>query len=245
MQMTGFRRGPTAALRAAAHTRAALRPAAYTRAALCAAVLTLAASTALAEAPGTAPQPRPVAQAAATATTAGAPPALARLTAAPAAPAPQTGPAPETGAATADPRVGPVTGFPLPRYVSIKASEANARRGPSRSHRIDWVFQRRNMPVMIVAEHGHWRRVVDRDGAGGWVHYTLLSGVRTAIVEADRVALHARPDRNAMIRAEAERGVVGELRECRPTWCEMEVGGYRGWVEARSLWGVDPGETFD
>lgn len=251
MQMTGFRRGPTAALCTAAHTRVALRAAAHTRAALCAAALTLAASTALAEAPGTAPQPRPVAQAAATATTAGAPPALPRLTAAPAAPAPETGPAsetgpaPETGAAPADPRVGPVTGFPLPRYVSIKASEANARRGPSRSHRIDWVFQRRNMPVMIVAEHGHWRRVVDRDGAGGWVHYTLLSGVRTAIVEADRVALHARPDRNAMIRAEAERGVVGELRECRPTWCEMEVGGYRGWVEARSLWGVDPGETFD
>lgn len=241
MQMTGFRRGPTAALRTAAHTRVALRAAALTRAALGAAALTLAASTALAEAPATAPQPRPVTQAAATATTTDVPPALARLTAAPAAPAPE----PATAASSRPPRVGPVTGFPLPRYVSIKASEANARRGPSRSHRIDWVFQRRNMPVMIVAEHGHWRRVVDRDGAGGWVHYTLLSGVRTAIVEADRVALYARPDRNAMIRAEAERGVVGELRECRPTWCEMEVGGYRGWVEARSLWGVDPGETFD
>ena len=58
---------------------------------------------------------------------------------------------------------GPVTGFPLPRYVSIQASEAFARRGPSRSHRIDWVFQRRNMPMQVVAEHEHWRRVIDRD----------------------------------------------------------------------------------
>lgn len=146
---------------------------------------------------------------------------------------------------TSGARVGPVTGFPIPRYVSIKASEANARRGPSRSHRIDWVFQRRNMPVMVVAEHGHWRRVVDRDGAGGWMHYTLLSGVRTAIVEADRLALHTRPDGNSMIRAEAERGVIGELRECRDGWCEMQVGGYRGWVEADALWGVEPGEEFD
>jgi SH3-like domain-containing protein len=142
-------------------------------------------------------------------------------------------------------RVGPVTGFPIPRYVSIKASEANARRGPSRSHRIDWVFQRRNMPVMIVAEHGHWRRVVDRDGAGGWIHYTLLSGERTAIVETDRLPLYQRPDRSSMVRAEAERGVIGGLRECRADWCEMEVGGFRGWVEARALWGVEPGETFD
>jgi SH3-like domain-containing protein len=144
-----------------------------------------------------------------------------------------------------DPAVGSVTGFPIPRYVSIKAAEANARRGPSRSHRIDWVFQRRNMPVMVVAEHGHWRRVIDRDGAGGWVHYTLLSGERTAIVEAERLTLHQRPDRASMVRAEAEQGVIGTLRQCRVDWCEMEVGGFRGWVEARGLWGVDPGESFD
>jgi SH3-like domain-containing protein len=148
-------------------------------------------------------------------------------------------------ASASDPRVGSVTGFPIPRYVSIKASEANARRGPSRSHRIDWVFTRRGMPVMIVAEHGHWRRVVDRDGAGGWIHYTLLSGERTAIVEAERLPLYQRPDRASMVRAEAERGVIGGLRECRADWCEMEVGGYRGWVEARALWGVEPGESFD
>lgn len=151
----------------------------------------------------------------------------------------------EAPARVIDGRIGPVTGFPLPRYVSIKASEANARRGPSRSHRIDWVFQRRNMPVMIVAEHGHWRRVVDRDGAGGWVHYTLLSGERTAIVEVDRLQLYQRPDRGSMVRAEAERGVIGSLRECHGDWCEMEVGGYRGWVETSALWGVEPGESFD
>jgi SH3-like domain-containing protein len=155
-------------------------------------------------------------------------------------------PAPTTAyAGDATRRVGPVTGFPIPRYVSIKATQANARRGPSRSHRIDWVFQRRNMPVMVVAEHGHWRRVVDRDGAGGWVHYTLLSGVRTAIVEQDMMPLYQRPDRAALVRATAEQGVVGELRSCAGGWCEMEVGGFRGWVEASALWGVDPGDTFE
>jgi SH3-like domain-containing protein len=140
---------------------------------------------------------------------------------------------------------GPVTGFALPRFVSMGASEGNARRGPSRSHRIDWVFTRRGMPVMVVAEHGHWRRVVDRDGVGGWMHYSLLSGVRTAIVEEDMLALYTRPDVNSPVRARAELGVVGRLRECRPDWCLMEVGGYRGWVTTDALWGVEPGETFD
>lgn len=182
--------------------------------------------------PPTAPQPRPADIA--TSET----PAAAPSDAGPRAAAPQASAARDGG-------VGPVTGFPLPRYVSIKAAEANARRGPSRSHRIDWVFQRRNMPVMVVAEHGHWRRVVDRDGAGGWIHYALLSGVRTAIVEADLLPLRARPDPSAMIRAQAERNVIGALRACRNGWCEMEVGGFRGWVEASGLWGVEPGERFD
>lgn len=142
-------------------------------------------------------------------------------------------------------RRGPVTGFPLPRYVSIGASEANARRGPSGSHRIDWVFTRRAMPVMIVAEHGHWRRVVDRDGVGGWMHYALLSGVRTAIVEQDMLPLYSRPDAASPVRARAEPGVIGRLRECRPAWCLMEVAGHRGWVDPRGLWGVEPGEVFD
>ncbi|MEL6566070.1 MAG: SH3 domain-containing protein, partial [Pseudomonadota bacterium] len=62
---------------------------------------------------------------------------------------------------------GPVTNLPLPRYVSLKAVEGNVRRGPSLTHRIDWVFQRRDMPLRITAEHGHWRRVEDRDGMGG------------------------------------------------------------------------------
>ena len=67
-------------------------------------------------------------------------------------------------------RLGPVTNLPMPRYVSMKASEGNVRRGPSLTHRIDWVFKRRDMPLQITAEHGHWRRVQDRDGAGALVH---------------------------------------------------------------------------
>ena len=37
---------------------------------------------------------------------------------------------------------GAVTNLPLPRYVSLKTGEGNARRGPGSTHRIDWVFTR-------------------------------------------------------------------------------------------------------
>ena len=140
---------------------------------------------------------------------------------------------------------GPVTNLPLPRYVSLKASEGNVRRGPSLTHRIDWVFKRRDMPLQITAEHGHWRRVKDRDGAGGWVHYALLSGVRTVLVEKDMLPVHTRPDGKARLAARFELGVVARLGDCTRTWCRISAGGYRGWARKEYLWGVAPDEIRD
>ena len=140
---------------------------------------------------------------------------------------------------------GPVTNLPLPRYVSMKASEGNVRRGPSLSHRIDWVFTRRDMPLRITAEHGHWRRVQDRDGQGGWVHYALLSGVRTVLVERDMLQIHARPDENSPVVAAFETGVIARLGACSKTWCRLSAGGYRGWAPKDALWGVRADEIRD
>ncbi|GGF64209.1 hypothetical protein GCM10011402_15450 [Paracoccus acridae] len=140
---------------------------------------------------------------------------------------------------------GPVTNLPVPRYVSLKGSEGNARRGPSLSHRIDWVFRHAGMPLRVVAEFGHWRRVEDKDGAGGWVHYALLSGVRTALVTQDMVELRSRPNPDADIVARAEMGAIVRLGECDPGWCRISGGGQRGWVPKTAIWGVDPDEVRD
>ncbi|WP_407943469.1 SH3 domain-containing protein [Marimonas lutisalis] len=149
-----------------------------------------------------------------------------------------------TGAAASDAR-GAVTNLPIPRFVSIKTDECNVRRGPSLTHRIDWVFQRKDMPVEVTAEHGHWRRVRDREGAGGWVHYSLLSGVRTVIVEQDMLDLKMQPEPEAQVNARLELGVIARLGECTPDWCKLTAGGYRGWAPKSALWGVKPDEIRD
>lgn len=137
---------------------------------------------------------------------------------------------------------GPVTNLPIPRYVSLKADEGNARRGPSLSHRIDWVFTRRNMPLEVTGEYGHWRRVQDRDGQGGWVHYSLLSGVRHVIVEADLTPMRVKPDGDSSVNAYAEAGVVARLGDCLLDWCVIEADRSKGWVQKSALWGVKPEE---
>jgi SH3-like domain-containing protein len=140
---------------------------------------------------------------------------------------------------------GAVTELPLPRFVSLKTGEGNARRGPGLTHRIDWTFTRAGMPLRITDEYGHWRRVEDAEGLGGWVHYSLLSGTRSAQVAAEMADFRSRPDPAAPVVFRAERGVMGRLVACREGWCRLNVEGTRGWTEAPALWGVDPDETID
>ncbi|MFN3822533.1 MAG: SH3 domain-containing protein [Pseudorhodobacter sp.] len=140
---------------------------------------------------------------------------------------------------------GAVTNLPLPRYVSLKAREGNARRGPGLTHRIDWVFTTAGMPLRITAEHDNWRRVEDSDGLGGWVHYSLLSGVRSALVRPDLADLRNRPHPDASVVLRAEAGVIARLLACREGWCRIGLGSERGWIEQQALWGVEAGETFE
>ena len=170
-----------------------------------------------------------------------APQAAAAPAAAPVAPAPAAKPA----TPPRDPSKGAVTNLPIPRFVSLKGNEGNARRGPSLTHRIDWVFTTPGMPLRVTAEHENWRRVEDAEGLGGWVHYALLSGVRSAIISADLADFRMQPDPASAVRFQAERGVIGRLLACAPDWCRMNVQGERGWVEKSALWGVIPGEILE
>ena len=140
---------------------------------------------------------------------------------------------------------GPVTNLPMPRFVSLKAGEANVRRGPSLTHRIDWVFKRRGMPMEITGEYGHWRRVRDRDGVGGWVHYSLLSGTRTVIIEADLTALFQRQDPASPVNVHLEAGVIARIDQCGPEWCRLRADGYKGWTLRGAVWGLKPGEVVE
>lgn len=152
---------------------------------------------------------------------------------------------PTLGWAQSGPTRGSVTNLPLPRFVSLKSDKANVRRGPSLSHRIDWVFVRRGYPLEVIAEYGHWRRVRDLEGATGWLHYSLISGVRTALVTDENIDLYSRPDPSSRLNAQAEKNVILRLQECNVSWCRVTAGGQKGWVLKSGIWGVRPDEILE
>lgn len=132
------------------------------------------------------------------------------------------------------------SGLPLPRFVSISKSEANVRRGPGEDYPLLYQYQRRGLPLEIVAEYGQWRQVRDHEGAEGWMHARLLRGTRTIMVRqaANALALRARADGAAGVVALVQSGTIGRLEECADAWCEVQFDGHEGWLPRDMLWGV-------
>lgn len=138
------------------------------------------------------------------------------------------------------------SGLPLPRFVSLKTDRVNVRRGPSSDHDLSWVFTRKGLPVEIIAEYDHWRRVRDSEGAEGWVYHSLLTGRRTALVapwnEGKTIPLRSVGSDTASPIAMIGAGVLGEVESCDGNWCHIAVERYDGWMQQAMLWGVYPGE---
>ena len=135
--------------------------------------------------------------------------------------------------------------LPVPRFVSLRSDEVNVRTGPGVRYPIDWVFQRKTMPVQVLAEVETWRKIRAIDGTEGWVHQSMLTGRRTAIVLGEVRTLRRKNDPEAAAVALVEPGVIGTLLECKTAWCRLEVAGQKGWLPRDQVWGVLPSETFN
>ncbi|TWF54669.1 SH3 domain-containing protein [Neorhizobium alkalisoli] len=145
---------------------------------------------------------------------------------------------------------GRETGFPIPRFVSLKAAKAHMRVGPSLDYATSYVYSARGLPLEITEEYGHWRRVRDEDGSTGWMFAPLLSSRRTAVVgpwHKKPVNLRADPSSDARTVAKLAAKVRLDLSHCDGDWCRAALQDRRltGFVRQIDLWGVYPGETFD
>jgi len=130
------------------------------------------------------------------------------------------------------------TGLPLPRFASLRATKVNLRAGPGVRYPVEWVYQRRGLPVMITAEFDAWRKIRDWRGTVGWIHRSMLTGRRTVIATAREVVLRRKPSKSAAAVGRAEAGVIARVLACKGDWCRIEAGGISGWGRRKALWGT-------
>ncbi|WP_341760383.1 SH3 domain-containing protein [Candidatus Endowatersipora endosymbiont of Watersipora subatra] len=155
---------------------------------------------------------------------------------------------------------GPVTGLPIPRFVSLKSKTVNMRVGPGLQYAIAWLYRKRGLPVEVIQEFERWRRIRDSEGTTGWVLHSLLSSKRTAIVapwaahrnsqENDKKNISvfsgkkmAATDSLTIVHLQA--GLVVSIEYCYQNWCKINAHSTRAWMKQDSLWGIYPGEKIN
>ena len=66
--------------------------------------------------------------------------------------------------------------YPItPKYASIKKEKAYSRHNASFDADIEWIYQKKNLPILIPNEHGNWREIIDIYGDDTWMHISNIS----------------------------------------------------------------------
>lgn len=143
-----------------------------------------------------------------------------------------------SGSAAAAERQTP-SGYPVPRYISLKFNEVYARAGPGEDHRLLWVYRVKGLPVQVIAENSEWRRICDPQGGLAWVHKRVTDGRRTVLrTQAGALPIRSKPKDGAEVIAYLNPRAMAALVRCEDNWCKIRVDRITGWAPAKGLWGT-------
>tara|TARA_B110000014_G_C19601277_1_gene318659 strand:+ start:27 stop:530 length:504 start_codon:yes stop_codon:yes gene_type:complete len=150
----------------------------------------------------------------------------------------------------AENKIGEITGKPLPRYVSLKSSEANLRIGPNKDYPVIIKYTKKNIPLLVIDEFelfgDQWRKVIDQHRNEGWIWRNLLSNKRYAVIKKTN-SLYADIFRkpNKKIIGKIGHGNIIKLSKCVNNWCRIKIDKHKGWIKKDNIWGVFDNEVFD
>ncbi len=127
----------------------------------------------------------------------------------------------------------------VPYWASLKSNEVYMRVGPGEDYRINWIYHRQHLPVIVRRIMQNWRLVEDPQGAHGWIMVNMLViGHDGFVIGKDPAEMHEAPDGNSRLLWRLQPGVLGKLGDCSAGWCRFTVNGRGGYVRQVGLWGA-------
>ncbi len=138
---------------------------------------------------------------------------------------------------------GVVTGFDLPRFVSLKSNEINLRVGPSINYPIKIKYIKKNLPIEIIDEFDNWRKVRDHQNNTGWIKKGLLKGDRYVLTGIkNNVKVFNRPLGKEI--GIIKKNNILKLEKCLKNWCYIKNKNIKGWLLKEDIWGVYKKEIY-
>lgn len=129
------------------------------------------------------------------------------------------------------------SGYPVPRWISVRGAPASMRAGPGLDYPVLWQFDRSGAPLQVVTETEEWRKVCGPDGSIAWIHRSLTSGRRRALT-TEATAMRSSASEGAGVRAQVADGALFGVEACADGWCEVTADDLTGWIPERVLFGT-------
>ena len=143
-------------------------------------------------------------------------------------------------------KTGSVTGFELPRFVSLKSDYVNLRVGPSVNYPIKLKYIQKNLPVEVIDEFDVWRKIQDHENNIGWIHKSLIKGDRfilTVNKNENVKYIYNRP--NGKLVGIIKNNNIINLENCLIDWCYISHIDISGWISKDFIWGVYKNEIYN
>tara|TARA_B110000971_G_C19892682_1_gene446141 strand:+ start:258 stop:707 length:450 start_codon:yes stop_codon:yes gene_type:complete len=122
------------------------------------------------------------------------------------------------------------------KFLSLKKNIVNVRYGPSFDSKIKYIYNKINLPIKQIDKKENFRRIVDLKNNSGWIHLSQLKKSNSIIILENKI-LFKKPSNLSRPIARLEMGRLLIVKRCEGMWCNVNTGGYFGWIKAENIWG--------
>ena len=122
------------------------------------------------------------------------------------------------------------------KFLMLKNEKVNVRYGPSFDYPIKYIYKKIYLPLKVIDKKENFRRIIDHKKNSGWIHISQLKQSKSFITVSNKV-IFKKPTKFSKPLAKLDTGRLLLVKKCERSWCYIETGVFKGWIENGSVWG--------
>ena len=122
------------------------------------------------------------------------------------------------------------------KFLMLKNEKVNVRYGPSFDYPIKYIYKKIYLPIKVIDKKENFRRIIDHKKNSGWIHISQLKQSKSFITVSHKI-IFKKPTKFSKPLAKLDIGRLLLVKKCERSWCYVETGVFKGWIEYGSVWG--------
>ena len=122
------------------------------------------------------------------------------------------------------------------KFLMLKNEKVNVRYGPSFDYPIKYIYKKIYLPIKVIDKKENLRRIIDHKKNSGWIHISQLKQSKSFITVSHKI-IFKKPTKFSKPLAKLDTGRLLLVKKCERSWCYVETGVFKGWIENESVWG--------